>query len=199
MVKQDSEYVWICHNNSWIYLICLNKVWIITSHFANCEVNSSHCHCNFANHEKNANQFLSQGEFNSSTLYFFTLYPNDIHILFIHCILLSKEVLLILKITLLNTKKYFSILKKKTFACSKLKVLLCSTYLLQSQFQTIIQMLLNMSEYYARIAWICPNLPEWLFLHVPIVIPCQLEYLLTYFSEVYSLKKHEAIFLTDKI
>ena len=30
------------------------------------------------NHEKNAKQFFSQGEFNSSALY-----PNDIHILFI--------------------------------------------------------------------------------------------------------------------
>ena len=85
---------------------------IIVSHFANCEVNSSYCDGNVVNHEKNAKQFFSQGEFNSSTLYFSTLYPNDIHILFIHCIILSKRVLLILKITSQITKNASQFLKK---------------------------------------------------------------------------------------
>ena len=91
--------------------LCHHRVWIIASHFANFEVNSSYCNCNAVNYEKNAKQFFSE-EFNSSTLYFSTLYPNDIHILFIHCILLSKGVLLILKITLQNTKNISQFLEK---------------------------------------------------------------------------------------
>ena len=31
-------------------------------------------------------------------------------------------------------------------------------------------------------------------LNVPIVIPCLLEHVLTYYNEVYSLKEHEAVF-----
>ena len=74
-----------------------------------------------------------QGEFNSSTLYFSRLYPNYIHILFIHCILLSKGVLLILKITLQNTKNASQFLKK-TLDFSELKASLHSAYLLRSEF-----------------------------------------------------------------
>ena len=32
-------------------------------------------------------------------------------------------------------------------------------------------------------------------LHVPIVIPCLLELVFTYFNEVYNLKEYEAVFL----
>ena len=32
-------------------------------------------------------------------------------------------------------------------------------------------------------------------LHAPIVIPCVLEHVVTYFKEVYSLKGHEAVIL----
>ena len=46
------------------------------------------------NHVKNMKQSFSQGKFNSSTLYFPPLYPHYIYILFIHCILLSNEILL---------------------------------------------------------------------------------------------------------
>ena len=70
-------------------------------------MSSSYCDCNVVNHEKNVKQFFSQGEFNPSTLY-----PNDIHILFIHCILLSKGVLLILKISSQNKKNISEFLKK---------------------------------------------------------------------------------------
>ena len=84
------------------------RVSIIASHFANCEVNSSYCDCNVVNHQKNGKTFFSQGEFNSSKLQFSTLYSNDIHILFIHCKLLSKGVLLILKIT---SQNYIDILR----------------------------------------------------------------------------------------
>ena len=74
-----------------------------------------------------------------------TLYPNDIHILFIHCILLSKGVLLILKITLQNTTNASQFLKK-TFTCSNLKASLHLAYLLQEEFQTMIQMLYSMER-----------------------------------------------------
>ena len=117
-----------------------NRVWIIASHFANCEVNCIYCDCNVVNHEENAKQFFSQGELNSSTLCFSMLCPNDIHVLFIRCILLPKGVLLILKITSQNTKNISQFLKK-TFTCSELKALLRSAYLLRSEFQTIIQTL----------------------------------------------------------
>ena len=49
---------------------------------------------------------------------------------------------------------------------------------------------------YARM---CVNMPKsaWMafVLHVPIAIPCLLEYRFTYFTEVYSLKEHETVFL----
>ena len=32
-------------------------------------------------------------------------------------------------------------------------------------------------------------------LHVPIVTPCLVECVVTYFNEVYNLKEHEAVFL----
>ena len=72
-----------------------SRVRIIGSHFANCEVNSSYCNCKVVNGTKIAKQFFSQGKFSLSKLYF----PHHILVLFIHCILLSKEIMLILKIT----------------------------------------------------------------------------------------------------
>ena len=57
---------------------------------------------------------------------------------------------------------------------------------------------LIMSKY----ARICVNMPKSasvaFVLHVPIVITCLLECMVTYFIEVYSLKEHEAVFLKRK-
>ena len=47
-----------------------------------------------------------------------------------------------------------------------------------------------------KCAWICLNLPEWLFFYMsPSVIPCVLECVVTYFKEVYNLKEHVTVFL----
>ena len=66
----------------------------------------NYCHCEGVNRtkKKNAKQLFSQGTFNSSLLYFSPLNPHYIHILFILCILLSKELVLIPNITLQNGK-----------------------------------------------------------------------------------------------
>ena len=42
---------------------------------------------------------------------------------------------------------------------------------------------LNMPKY----VWMCPNLPEWLLIYFPIVIPCLLECMVTYFIHFFSL------------
>ena len=76
--------------------------------------------------------------FNSFTSYFFTLYPTYIHILLIHCILLSKK---IIPKTKSQDVKNASQFLNKTFACGGLKSLLRLTYILQSEFQMIIWML----------------------------------------------------------
>ena len=65
------------------------------------------------------------------------IFPHYIHILLIHCILLSKEIVFISKITLQNEKDASQFLKK-TSACGGLKFSLRSAYLLQSEFQKII-------------------------------------------------------------
>ena len=44
-------------------------------------------------------------------------------------------------------------------------------------------------------ALVCLNLPEWLFLHVPIVIPYLTECMAIYFNKVCRLKEHGAAFL----
>ena len=93
------------------YLTFVRQNVLQVSNYRFALVNSSYCDGNVVNHEKNAKQFFSQWEFNSSTLYFSTLYPNDIHILFIHC-MISKRVLLILKNTSQITKNASQFLKK---------------------------------------------------------------------------------------
>ena len=95
-----------------------SRVRIIGSHFANCKVNSSYCNCKVVNGTKIAKQFFSQGKFSLSKLYF----PHHILVLFIHCILLSKEIMLIPKIT-------------------RVKASLRLEYSLRSEFQTIIRAL----------------------------------------------------------
>ena len=105
-------------------------------HFANCEANSSYCNFKVVNGTEIVKQFFSQGKFISSKLYF----PNHILILFVHCILLSKEILLILKITPKHAKKFLNS-KKNIFGCSWVKSSLCSECLLRSEFQTIIRAL----------------------------------------------------------
>ena len=86
---------------------------IIASYLANYEVNSTYCNCKVVNHEKRAKQFFSQGKFNSSTLYFSTLYPNYIHILLIHYILLSKKNIVYTQNYIAKRKKCFSVFLKK--------------------------------------------------------------------------------------
>ena len=58
-------------------------------------------------------------------------------------------------------------------------------------------------------AWICLNMPKYVgicvnmskyawvafVIHVPILIPCLLERVVTYFNEIYSLKENEVVFL----
>ena len=85
---------------------------IIASYFANCEVNSNCCNCKIVSREESAKQFFSHWKFNSFTLNFSTLNPNDIHILLIQCILLSKEILFTHKITSQNSKNASQDLKK---------------------------------------------------------------------------------------
>ena len=117
------------------------RVQIIAFHFTNCEVNSSYCNCNAVNHTRKAKQFLSQGKFNSSTLYFSTLHPHYILILFLNCMLLPKEILLIPKIALQCAKGALQFLK--IFACSRLKALLRLACLLQSESLTVFQTLIK--------------------------------------------------------
>ena len=106
LVMLDPKYLeWFQHKFSgkanfkgWL-VFKLSMVRIIASHFTNCGVNSSYCSFKVVNHTKNVKQFFPQQKFNSSTLYFSISYLHYIHILFIHCRLLSKEILLIPKIT----------------------------------------------------------------------------------------------------
>ena len=92
----------------------INRVWIITSHFANYKVNSSYCDCKVVNLLKIAKQFFSKGKFNSSKLYFSTLYPYFIHPL--HTII--KRNCTYTQNYITKCKKCFAILKnlQKTFS-----------------------------------------------------------------------------------
>ena len=76
------------------------------------------------------------GKFKENLIHLDHTLPIYIHILFIHCMLLLAEILLILKITWQNVKNVLQFLKE-TFGCSGLKALPCSAYLLQSEFQRI--------------------------------------------------------------
>ena len=62
-----------------LLILCQTRVQIIASQFANFEVNSSYCDCKVVNHKKIVKHFFYQGKFNSSKLYFSTLYPHFIH------------------------------------------------------------------------------------------------------------------------
>ena len=87
----------------------LFRVQIIVSHFASWEVNSSYCNCEVVIHEKNAKQFFHQEKFNSSTLYFSTLYPHftfPFHTIFIRNIPYTQNYIA-------KCKKCFSSLKRK--------------------------------------------------------------------------------------
>ena len=64
------------------------------------------------------------------------LYPNYIHILLTHCLLLLKEILFTSKITSQNANNASQFLKR-TFACASMR----SAYLLRSEFQMIIRTL----------------------------------------------------------
>ena len=87
------------------------RVQIIASHFRNCEVNSSYCNCKLVNHMKIVKQFFSQGKLICTNY----IFPHYILISFIHCILLSKEILFVPKITPQNAKnalQFLNIFKK---------------------------------------------------------------------------------------
>ena len=74
------------------------------------------------------------------------IFPHYTHILFIHYILLSKEMLPIPKITSQMQKKN-ALQFLKNFPSSGLKALLHSAYLLWSEFQRIIWMLIMRQEF----------------------------------------------------
>ena len=80
-----------------------------------------YCNCKIVNNTKTAKQVLPKE--NLIRPHIFRRY---IHILFIHCILLSNEILLITKFTSQNAKKCFAILKKnclrRTKSVSKLGI-----------------------------------------------------------------------------
>ena len=80
--------------------ICTKTVRIIALLFTDCKVNSSYCNCRAVNHMKIAKQFSPKENLVRSNYVF----PHYIFILFIHCILLSKEILLIPTITWQNAK-----------------------------------------------------------------------------------------------
>ena len=108
--------------------------------FTFCEVISSYFYCIVVNHTKIAMQCFPKEPLIRPN-YIFSCY---IHILFIHCILLSKDILLIIKVTPQNVKNVsqFAIFAKK-IVCGRVKISLRSTYLLQSEFQMIIRMLMQ--------------------------------------------------------
>ena len=82
------------------------RVWIITSHFANCkEVNSSYCDCKVVNHTKNEKQFFPK----ENLIHLDHTLPHYMHHSSI--VLLAAEILLILKITS-HAKNALQFLKK---------------------------------------------------------------------------------------
>ena len=79
------------------------------------------------------------------------IFPHHILILFIHCILLSREILHIPKITPPNGKNALRFLKN-IFACTRVKTSLRSAYLLQSEFRMIMGTL-NVRDMVTFSAW----------------------------------------------
>ena len=99
---------------------------MIDLRFANCEVNSGYCNWKVGNDWKNAKQIFSL----ENLTYTPYIFPHYIHILLFHCILSSKEILLIPKITSQNAKNASQFLKK--LVCGELNALLHSACLLQN-------------------------------------------------------------------
>ena len=99
---------------------CKNRVRIITLHFAN----SSYCDCEVVNYTKIAKQFFPK----ENSIRPNYIGPYYILILFIHYILLSKEILLLTKITPQNIKNASQFLKNIS-TCGEVKALLRSAYL----------------------------------------------------------------------
>lgn len=90
------------------------RVRIIGSHFANYKVNSIYC--------KVVNQKLWSRFFPKEILICPNhIFPHYILISFIHCMLLSKEILLISKTTPQNAKTASQFSKKTIFSCGKVK------------------------------------------------------------------------------
>ena len=104
------------------------RVWIIALHFANCRVSSSFYDYKFVNHTKIANRFFSK----ENVIRLNYIFPLYILILFIYCILLSRDISIIPKIAPQNAKNTSQLLKN-------IKVSLRSAYLLRNEFQTIIR------------------------------------------------------------
>ena len=116
--------------------ITILRVRIITLLFANCEVNSSYCDCKVVNHMKIAKQFFSKGKFYFSTLYLYFIHPLHTSI---------KWNITYTQNYTTKCKKCFVILKnlqKIIFVCGRVKASLHLVYLLQSEFQMIIWMLI---------------------------------------------------------
>ena len=107
------------------------RIRIITLHFANCKVNSNCSDCIVVNHTKLVKQFFPKGKFNLSNY----IFPHNILNWFIHCTLLSKEILLISQITPKMQKK-----KQKTLRNSKKGIFTYGT-VSQRKFQTIVYFL----------------------------------------------------------
>ena len=93
-----------------------------------CRVNSSFYDYKFVNHTKIANLFFPK----ENVIRLNYIFPHYILILFIYCILLSREILLIPKIAPQNAKNTLQLLKN-------MEVSLRSAYLLRNEFHTIIR------------------------------------------------------------
>ena len=102
------------------------RIRIITFHFANCKVNSNCSDCIVVNHTKMVKQFFPKRKFNLSNY----IFPHNILNWFIHCTLLSKEILLISQITPKMQKK------KKTLHNSKKGIFTYGT-VSRRKFQTV--------------------------------------------------------------
>ena len=74
--------------------VCQSRVQIIASDFRNCKVNCSYCDCKFVNHTKKNEKLFFPKE---SLIHPHQIFSHYIHILFMHCILLSKKYCLYIK------------------------------------------------------------------------------------------------------
>ena len=115
-------------------------------------MNYSYCSCKFVIYEKCKASF-SQGKFNSYLSYFSTLYPYFNHLL--HTII--KRILCIPKIISQNTKNASQFFKRKKFTCGELKASLRFAYFLRSEFQRIIRILNNATNFKLNYLLFCTN------------------------------------------